>query len=187
MNGPGPLRGPRWMTAAIVVAAVLAAPTFATPYAGQQDRAIAALSAQDIDDLLEGRGWGLALPAELNGWPGPAHVLELSEALGLSEPQLAEVQALYGAMLAEAQRIGAAYVAAEAALDAAFAEGTPTPADLDAALAEAEALRAELRAVHLAAHLQTRPLLTRHQIMTYNRLRGYGDGESAGHGAHSAH
>lgn len=40
------------------------------PYAGMQTREVKSLSAQDIMDLREGRGWGLALPAELNGRPG---------------------------------------------------------------------------------------------------------------------
>jgi hypothetical protein len=50
-----------------------------SPYAGMQTRPIKALSAQQIDDLKAGRGMGLALAAELNGYPGPSHVLELSE------------------------------------------------------------------------------------------------------------
>jgi hypothetical protein len=55
-----------------------------SPYAGMQTRSIKALSTQQIDDLRTGRGMGLALAAELNGYPGPAHVLELSERLALS-------------------------------------------------------------------------------------------------------
>ena len=35
-------------------------------------------------------GMGLALAAELNGYPGPAHVIELAKSLGLSEPQRAK-------------------------------------------------------------------------------------------------
>jgi hypothetical protein len=55
-----------------------------SPYAGMQMRLIKALSEQQIADLKAGRGMGLALPAELNGYPGPIHVLELSDELGLS-------------------------------------------------------------------------------------------------------
>jgi hypothetical protein len=47
------------------------------PYAGMQARAIKALSAEQIADLKAGRGLSLALAAELNGYPGPRHVLEL--------------------------------------------------------------------------------------------------------------
>lgn len=49
-----------------------------SPYTGLQERPIKALSDQQIDDLREGRGMGLALPAELNGYPGPRHVLGLA-------------------------------------------------------------------------------------------------------------
>lgn len=43
-----------------------------SPYAGMQRRPIEALSEQQIADLKAGRGRGLALAAELNGYPGPA-------------------------------------------------------------------------------------------------------------------
>ena len=48
-----------------------------SPYAGLQDRAIKALSDEQIADLRAGKGMSLALPAELNGYPGPAHALEI--------------------------------------------------------------------------------------------------------------
>ena len=49
------------------------------PYAGMQARPIKALSEQQVADLAAGRGMGLALAAELNGYPGPSHVLELAD------------------------------------------------------------------------------------------------------------
>lgn len=52
-----------------------------TPYAGLEKRAVKALSDKQIADLQAGRGMGLALSAELNGYPGPVHVLELAERL----------------------------------------------------------------------------------------------------------
>src|SRR5262245_36186825 len=75
-------------------------PHAATPYAGLQDRQIKALSDQQIADLRAGRGMGLALAAELNGYPGPLHVLELADALQLSEPQRTETKRLFEAMKA---------------------------------------------------------------------------------------
>jgi hypothetical protein len=72
-------------------ASVLAyAQQHATPYAGFQQRTVKALSEQEIADLRAGRGMGLALAAELNGYPGPAHVLEKADALGLSSAQRAK-------------------------------------------------------------------------------------------------
>jgi hypothetical protein len=57
------------------------------PYAGLQARPIKALSEQQVADLRAGRGMGLALAAELNGYPGPLHVLELSKELDLGQSQ----------------------------------------------------------------------------------------------------
>ena len=42
----------------------------ASPYAGWEHRPAKALSKEQIADLRAGRGMGLALPAELNGYPG---------------------------------------------------------------------------------------------------------------------
>ena len=41
-----------------------------SPYAGIADRPIRALSDAQREELLAGRGLGLALGAELNGWGG---------------------------------------------------------------------------------------------------------------------
>jgi hypothetical protein len=48
-----------------------------------QSRAIKSLSDNDINELRRGGGWGLALAAELNGMPGPAHLLELKDKIPL--------------------------------------------------------------------------------------------------------
>src|SRR5207253_10196718 len=74
-----------------------------TPYAGMQARSIKALSEQQISDLDAGRGMGLALAAELNGYPGPSHVLELADRLALTDDQRERVKALFASMKAEAQ------------------------------------------------------------------------------------
>src|SRR5438552_19141178 len=58
-----------------------------SPYAGMQNRGLKALSEQQIEYLRGGRGIGFALAAELNSYPGPAHVLELARALNLFEGQ----------------------------------------------------------------------------------------------------
>jgi hypothetical protein len=174
--------------AVAALAALLAVGAVAetAPYAGQQDRAIAALSAEDVAALEAGAGWGLALPAELNGLPGPAHVLEHAEAMGLDDGQVAAVTAIFERMRADAQAAGAAYIDAERALDAAFRAGDPTAAEVAALTADAGAALGALRAVHLTAHLETAPLLTRHQTMLYGQLRGYGGGHDGHHG-HSGH
>ncbi len=176
-------------TVLVVLAAALAAPAAAqhahAPYAGLQTRAIKALSPQDIDDLKAGRGMRLALPAELNGYPGPVHVLELGSGLALEPGQRTRMEELVAAMRAEAVPLGEKLIAEEAALDRLFAERTVTPEALSAALKSIEATRAALREVHLKYHLITVKILTPHQIARYAQLRGYGDGHSpAMHGAH---
>ena len=66
-----------------------------SPYTGMQTRPIKALSEQQVADLRAGRGTGLALAAELNGYPGPSHVLELADKLELTTNQRANVKAQY--------------------------------------------------------------------------------------------
>ena len=84
----------------------------ATPYAGMQAREIKALSPEDTARLLQGHGMSLALAAELNGYPGPSHVLELAQPLQLTEAQRAQTQALMDAHKAEARELGLSVIAA---------------------------------------------------------------------------
>ncbi|WP_068116913.1 hypothetical protein [Tropicimonas marinistellae] len=147
----------------------------AAPYAGLQTRAIKSLSDEDIAEIRAGAGWGLALPAELNGQPGPAHLLELQDEIGLSPAQVAEIEAIHQEMQAEAIAAGERLLAAEAALDAAFASGTLEPEALRLLVTEAGEARAALRFVHLSRHLATPSLLSEAQISRYTVLRGYRD------------
>jgi hypothetical protein len=55
----------------------------------------------------------LALAAELNGYPGPMHVLEHADALGLSGAQRAVAEDLRTRMLGEARALGARIIALE--------------------------------------------------------------------------
>ena len=145
----------------------------ATPYAGLQQRPVKAVSAEQQADLLAGRGMGLALAAELNGYPGPAHVLELAGPLALSPAQQATAQALQASMAAEARSLGAEILRAETALDRLFAEGQAEVATLAALTAEIGTLQGRLRAAHLAAHIGMHAALSPEQRASYARLRGY--------------
>jgi hypothetical protein len=145
-----------------------------SPYAGMEGRDIKSLSAEDIEDLRAGRGWGLALAAELNGVPGPAHLLESREEIGLSPEQVSAIEDIFAAMQAEAQAAGEHLIAAEAGIEAGFRAGDLTPEALRDLIDTAADARAELRFIHLSRHLETPPLLTADQIARYNDLRGYG-------------
>lgn len=145
----------------------------ASPYAGMEKREVKALSDQQIADLRAGRGMGLALPAELNGYPGPMHVLELGDRLGLTPEQRARVQGLFDAMTAETVPLGERVIAQEASLDRLFAERRITPESLKASTTAIGASQGELRAAHLRYHLATVEVLTPHQVRMYGRLRGY--------------
>lgn len=152
----------------------------AQPYKGFEARTIKGLSASDIAQIEAGQGWGLALPAELNGKPGPAHLLELREPLGLSGEQVAQIEAFHAEMETEAKRAGARFIAAERALSDGFAGDALDEATLARLLDEAAQARAALRMVHLKWHLRTPPLLSEAQIAQYARLRGYADAPCAG-------
>ncbi|WP_300064404.1 hypothetical protein [uncultured Roseobacter sp.] len=147
----------------------------ASPYAGEQARDIKALSESDLEEIALGAGWGLALPAELNGVPGPTHLLELADALGLDARQREEIEAIRAQMQADAIAAGIVFVDAERALDTAFRMSVPDQEVLARLVADTAAARAALRLVHLQAHLRTAPLLTEDQIARYAVLRGYAD------------
>jgi Spy/CpxP family protein refolding chaperone len=178
-----------WMAAlaiALVGIAPAAWPQTQQPYAGMQARPVKALSEQQIADLKAGRGMGLALAAELNGYPGPMHVLELATPLGLSDDQRAKVAALFDAMKREAVPLGEQLIAAETALDRRFADKTITASSLGEATRDIALLQGELRLAHLKYHLATLELLTRQQAAQYATLRGY-NGARHTPGEHGRH
>lgn len=145
----------------------------AGPYAGQQARAIKALSATQTADLLADKGMEQAKAAELNNYPGPMHVLELAAQLELSPGQQQASQALMHRHKTEARELGARLVAAEGALDQAFASREIDAARLATHTETIGRLQALLRKSHLDTHLQQTALLTPQQIARYAQLRGY--------------
>lgn len=161
------------LAASIAVVSSAAAEEGHTPYQGFESRDIASLSDQDIAALRDGSGWGLALPAELNGFPGPAHVLELADELGLSERQEQRVSAIFDAMRTDAIAKGEALIAAERNLDEGFRSGSLDAKQLRHLIEGAATARADLRFVHLSRHLMTLEILEEDQIAAYSVLRGY--------------
>ena len=92
-----------------------------SPYAGMQGRTVRALSEQQVADLSQGRGMGMALPAELNGYPGPSHVIELADKLELRPDQISAVRSLFESMKRESIPLGARLIEEETELDRQFA------------------------------------------------------------------
>ena len=162
------------LTICFLTASALAADIPASPYAGEQTRAIKALSPEDIAALRNGEGMGMAKAAELNGYPGPAHVLALAAQLGLTENQLQRVTAIFEGMSAAAKPLGSEVIAREQTLDQLFAKGEITRDRLATETAAIGELQGRLRSVHLSAHLETRAVLNPDQIARYEQLRGYG-------------
>jgi hypothetical protein len=161
---------------AVILAIALLTPACAaaqTPYAGMQSRQIKALSDQQIGDLGEGRGMGLALAAELNGYPGPSHVLELAAKLAVRPEQRTKVQGMFSAMKAETTPIGARLIDQEGDLDRQFAGRTITAESLGSATAAISKTQGELREAHLKYHLLTAAVLDQAQLAKYAELREY--------------
>lgn len=144
-----------------------------TPYAGQHDRDIKALSPSAIQSYLSGHGMGFAKAAELNHYPGPKHVLELAQALELTEQQRSQTQIIFDAMRQEAMQLGRQLVEAERHLDHLFSTQTVTEDALQDAIRAIADYQGKLRTVHLRAHLAQRQVLNTDQIKHYDYLRGY--------------
>ena len=144
-------------------------------YREQHAAGLRGLSAKELDDLRAGRGMGLARAAELNGYPGPRHVLDAARdgSLTLSADQQQAVERVFADMEREAKRVGLQVIAEERALESAFGRGGITESELGDHVRRVAAVQAELRAVHLRAHVATRAVLRDEQVRRYNALRGY--------------
>lgn len=144
-----------------------------SPYVGQEKRTVKSLSDQEIVDILAGRGVGFARPAELNHYPGPLHVLQFKEQLGLTPDQTEKVQAIFDQMSHDATALGKEWIDRERTLESGFAAYTIMADQISAETAGIGEVQGRLRAVHLSAHIATRAILTPEQIAKYDVLRGY--------------
>jgi len=155
--------------------AVKATPT-PSAYVSLLDSEIRGLDQDTIEGYLTGKGLGQALPAELNGYPGPRHTIDMAEEMELTDEQLAQVQALFDDMQSAVLPLGEKYLESVAELELAFREGTITDEYLQSQLENITGIEAQMRYVHLSTHLATIDILNHDQIMEYNMMRGYGDG-----------
>ena len=176
-------------SAALVIAMLLfgspvaAQDRTSSPYRQQVESGLRGLDAREIADLKAGNGMGLARAAELNSYPGPRHVLDAVSAgtLIASQDQVERVERVFDGMKRDAQRVGAEILDEEQRLETGFRTATITEADLRSRVERIAALQGQLRAVHLAAHLATRAILSESQIARYNELRGYSPGHPHKH------
>lgn len=164
------------LLAAMLSFAAAATAATQSPYSGEASNDIKALSPGEVDGLLRGDGLGFAKAAELNRYPGPRHVLDLAGPLRLSDRQLAQTNEIFEAMRAKAIELGTRLVEYERELDRLFASSRVSAAELDAMLLKIGETRARLRGVHLNAHLEMKEILSHHQVVMYDRLRGYANG-----------
>ncbi len=146
-------------------------------YKGEETRAIKSLSADDLKELEEGKGWGFAKPAELNGYPGPSHILEMKEELELTPDQIARIETVFEFMNKKARQLGVKFIEAEKALDSAFKSGEVDTEILYKLVSASANTRGNLRFVHLDAHLSMMEILSKSQVSQYNQLRGYASGD----------
>ena len=151
--------------------------SYKSKYAGEEKREIKSLSETDIEELKNGKGWGLAKAAELNGMPGPAHLLEMKDEIDLSANQVWAIEDLYNNMKQEAIPLGLELIELERELNNHFANRTITYELLGVLLERVAQVQKKLRYVHLLTHLKTPDILIPEQIASYNKLRGYSSDE----------
>lgn len=145
-------------------------------YVGQEDRKIKSLSDREVQGYLYGEGMGLSKVAELNNFPGPKHVLELSDQLDLTEDQFARTEMLFEEMNKNATTLGQRYISAEKELNDVFEQADIDSAQVDSLILRIGMLHAKIRTTHVKAHLNMKKLLSEQQIERYQELRGYSDG-----------
>ena len=126
---------------------------------------------QDKDGLLNAEGMGQAKYAEMNGYPGPKHVIDLAVKLKLTDDQRKSVQKFYDEMSTRAKELGKQIVGIEKELNDAFTQGLVSEKSVASDCEEIGRLRGKLRAVHLTAHMKTKAVLNESQISLYKKLR----------------
>ncbi|MBC8258066.1 MAG: hypothetical protein H8E38_03530 [SAR324 cluster bacterium] len=147
-----------------------------SPYIGQEKWEIKSLSPDDVKGLLEGLGTpfgGMAKLGELNGYPGPRHVLDLSEKMNLTESQKIQIEGIFNEMKIESIKLGRQIIEVEKQMNEEFGNQSISKESLQIKLKKSAKIYGQLRFVHLKAHLQMIQILSQRQIILYNQLRGY--------------
>ena len=106
------------------------------------------------------------------------YLLEMKDKIHLSAEQVAKISSVYENMKAQAISLGHELIRLESDLEMRFRNRSITKSKLRLSLEAIERVRHKLRYTHLAAHLKTPSILSDTQIASYNRLRGYTDGDA---------
>lgn len=115
----------------------------------------------------------MALYAEINGYPGPKHALEMKDELGLTKEQIKKTESLINDINVSATVKGQDVIEAEEDLNRSFATEKITERTLRTKLEKIGKLRAELKFMHLQAHLKMKQILSPNQIARYKELRAH--------------
>lgn len=125
----------------------------------------------DRETLEKSEGAGMAQYADVNGYPGPKHVLEMREELHLTDEQAKDIEAIFDEMSERSRAKGLAIIAEEQKLADLFISRKASQDRVEWLSSLIGTLRGELRAIHLTAHLQAAQVLSRDQCLTYGKLR----------------
>ncbi len=145
-------------------------------YIGQEGRIIKSLSPEDVESLQTGTGdafGGMAKLAELNGYPGPRHVLDLTNELKLSDEQRKNITTIYDNMKEKAIELGQKIVNIERNANEEFVNRSITDTQMKQLVLKSSEIHGQLRYTHLNTHLKMLDILTSEQTALYNSLRGY--------------
>jgi Spy/CpxP family protein refolding chaperone len=145
-------------------------------YTGQENRIIKSLSPEDIESLQTGTGdafGGMAKLAELNGYPGPRHVLDLANELELSNRQKENITTIYDNMKNKSVELGQEILNVEKIANEEFINKTITDSQMKQLIFKSSEIYGQLRYAHLSTHLKMLAILTPEQVNLYNNLRGY--------------
>lgn len=142
-------------------------------YTSEVNNEIKALTDEEFNQLVIGKGMGLAKAAELNNYPGPRHVLDFSYELNLTQEQKEKSETIFKIMQTEAIQLGQLIIKIEKELNSAFKTNTADEKKIKEIVMEIARLKGKLRFVHLNAHLKQKDILSHEQVIAYNKLRGY--------------
>jgi Spy/CpxP family protein refolding chaperone len=125
----------------------------------------------DSAGLRNGEGMGMAMYADMNGYPGPKHILDLKDKLGLTKDQQKKVEDAVKLVKISATTKGDEIIVAEQELFSLFKSGKVNEKTLRLKLENIGKLRGELRYIHLQAHVRMKQILSAGQIQQYYESR----------------